>query len=152
MVYALHEYLNEFFETQATNGLTKSVYHDLNQPFLVGEAKAVAVLSKTIMKPYWAMLEDKSVDYVEMGEHFRKMLAFLEDAAQEPEMLLDGRSSFPEKYVRKDAWWWAVFKSHEVYDPIALTSLGIVVPSLILLFRTHLKEFLSGGEMATISS
>ena len=93
------------------------------------------------------MLEDKAVDLNSMAEHYRKLVAFLEDAAREPEILLSGRSSFPDVYLKKDAWWDAVFEPNEEYDPIALTSLGIILPALVVFFRNHLKEFLPGGQM-----
>ena len=50
VIYAIHEHLINFLETGATNGLLKSIQHDLAQPFLIGETKAIAVISKTIMK------------------------------------------------------------------------------------------------------
>ena len=151
VIYAIRDHLIRFLETGATNGLLKSIQHDLSQPFLIGETKAIAAISKTIMKPYWAMLEDKEVNYAQMGAFFRQLITFMEAAAQDPEMILDGRSSFPEKYLRKDAWWNAVFRPNEICDPFALTALGVILPTLIILFRSHLQDFLEGGEMVSLS-
>ena len=37
------------------------------------------------------------------------------------------------------------------HDPFALVALGVILPSLVVLFRSHLKEFLEGGAMASLS-
>ena len=88
--FHLLDHFVKFLETKADNGLTKSVQYDFRQPFYVGEVKAIACISKTTAKPLFAMLEDKGVDVNCMAEHYRNMIAFLEDAAREPEIILSG--------------------------------------------------------------
>ena len=106
------------------------------------------------MKPLFAMLEDKSADLIQMGQHYRNLIGFLEDAAREPEMLLDpdGGSSFPEKYLRRDAWWDAVLEPNEEYDAHTITSLGVMLPALVMFFRKHFKDFLPGGSMENLTA
>ena len=123
VTYCLRNSFNTFFNDHPPqNGLTKSIQHNLSVPFYVGEVRAIAILSKLYMKPLWAMLEDKDVDLVKMGEFYQSMISSLEAAAQNPELLLNGCSSFPDKYLRKDKWWDAVFAADEVY-PIRLPSI-----------------------------
>ena len=149
VIYALREHITKFLETHANNGLTKSVQHDLK--YYLGFVKGIACFLKEVAKPFWAVNEDKAVDVISLGQHYRDMIAFLEDAAQKPEILLEGRSSFPEKYLRKDAWWDAVFEPNDVHDPIAIECLGVILPALVIFFKNHLKEFLPGGEMMKLT-
>ena len=147
VIYALRSYLIEFLKTNAQNGLTKSSAHDLGIPFYIGELGAIAKLSKKYTKPYFAVLEDKALGFNEMAGYFRTMVAALEEAATKPEVLLDGPSPFPDKYLRKDKWWDAVFTPDEVHDPLIIAALGMIIPPLVSFLRKHLQAYLPGGEL-----
>jgi hypothetical protein len=145
VLYCLHPYLLDFLTTNHNNGLTASVFHDLQQPYYVAMVRSFAILSKLYMKPMWAMLEDRDVDIVQMGKYYSSMVSSLETATENPELLLQGQSPFPEHYLRRDEWWEEVFKVSEDYDSMTLTSLGITVPTLASLLKHHLKDHLPGG-------
>ena len=146
VIFALHEKFSEFLQTNSQNMLAKSVQHDLSQPFFVGETRAIAIFSKLYFCPLWRMLEDKSVDANQMGVFYADMVKGLEDAVNDPETLLQGNSPFPDEYLQRDLWWDAVFRPNDIYDPIALTALGVMLPPLIAFLRNHLKEYLPGGK------
>ena len=152
VIYALRKEIADFLVTNAHNGLTKSCKLDINEDFYVAGTRAIAVLGKTNTKPLFAMQEDKEVDILQMGDHYVNMIAGLEEAAEKPEILLEGKSPFPEKYLRKDAWWDAVFEPDEVLDPLTIAILGIIIPPLIVFLRTHWKDHLPGGELAQLSA
>lgn len=80
-----------------------------------------------------------------MGKYYAEMVSSLEDAADNPEVLLRGRSPFPDHYLWKDSWWDAVFQPNDSYDTLTLTSLGIIVPSLASFLRDLLRDHLPGG-------
>ena len=45
--------------------LTEAIYHDLKEAFMVASLKALAVLTKLVISPFWRLLEDCAVDQVE---------------------------------------------------------------------------------------
>ena len=67
-IYCLYDYLIEFFELHQSNMLLKSALSDLKQELFVGEIRGVGILSKTIMAPFWRVVEDKSVDLSQMND------------------------------------------------------------------------------------
>ena len=89
-IYALYPHLIEFLRLNHENGLTESLFFDLNQPFFKAEVKVFAIFCLLYTRPLWRMIEDREVDIVKMGEAYVSMIAGLEDASTRPEVLLEG--------------------------------------------------------------
>ena len=89
-IYCLIPSLLEFLSTNPLNGLTASVYHDLQNFQYVAQIRAFAVMDKLYMGPFQRLVEDRKVGIFEMGQFYRKLIHGLEDAAQKPNVLLEG--------------------------------------------------------------
>lgn len=67
-----------YFESySASNRLLQSILHDLKiQEYLAG-VKALGLISKLLTCPLWHLLEDKSVNILDMNEKYQQLVTFL---------------------------------------------------------------------------
>jgi hypothetical protein len=146
IIYCLHEQLHELFEVNQTNMLLRSVFHDMEQDFLVAEVRDFAILSKTVMAPLWNILEKKDINMTEMNGHYQRMVNFFDSASEDPTMLMRGESPFGEEFLRRNAWWDKVFQPNPIFDGLTVSALAIMVRALALFSRKHFADHLAGGK------
>ena len=149
-IYCLYDHLVEFYTFHQSNQLLQSVLFNLKQPQFIKGIRAIAILSKKIMAPFFNKIEDRSVDLSEMAAFYAKLLQFFEDASQDPSILLYGDSPFEDKYLRKDKWWDKVFKPDPRFDADTLTVLGVILPAMAVYTKRNFADYLPGGKHANI--
>ena len=151
VIYCLYDHLVEFFSLHNSNLLLKNALSDLKELFFVANIRGAGLISKTIIAPLWNTIEDKSVDLSQMSDIYA-LLKFLEEASVNPQMVLNGNSPFPERYLRKDKYWDKIFAPDERFDALTLSALAMFMPALAIFTKQHFADQLPGGRYADLQS
>ena len=132
--------------------LLKHALFNLKELFFVANIRGAGLISKTIIAPLWNTIEDKSIDLSQMSDIYSKLLKFLEEASVNPQIVLDGNSPFPERYLRKDKYWDKIFAPDQRFDALTLSALGMFLPVLAIFTKSHFADQLPGGRYADLQS
>jgi len=149
----LNEKLTLFLESYgASNRLLQSILHDLKTPEYLAGVKALGLISKFITCPLWHLLEDKSVNILDINERYQQLVTFLNtDALADLANFMSGHLQLfgNDTYVVKNQIYYSLIKPSP-YDDIVQKYMEILLPSLGEVNVRLFKPYLSGGELHNV--
>lgn len=148
-IFWLHPQMIEFLEK---DGGASWVLHDLKVPFFMSGCKALGLICKLITTPLWHLLEDKSINIVDMNERYLQLVTFLRDIKDDRmEDFICGRiRPFPDVLVKEDVMFQALIADSK-YDADCIVILSSVLPALAKLTQRLYHDHLPGGRYANPS-
>lgn len=145
-VYLLHEQMTDFLKGFPLNRLTQSVAFDLDVVTYVAGCKALGLISKLVSTPLWNLLEDKSINILDMNKYYLMLKSGLQEATENVNGFMTGtvRPFGEEVYVKEDIVYdTLVAPSH--YDDDCEMILSILLAALTKYVVQKFKDFLPGG-------
>ena len=79
-VFFFHDQMVLYLEGNNTNALLKAVLEDLKTSEFVAGCKALGIISCLITTPLWRMIEDKTINIVDMNGKYTELVLFLSDS------------------------------------------------------------------------
>ena len=73
--------MRDYLEGATLNRLTKSVAFDLGIPAFVSGCKALGLICKLVTTPLWSLLENKTINILQMNKYYLMLKNGLQDAA-----------------------------------------------------------------------
>ena len=151
-LFNLHRHLLNFLKCFEPNKLLRSVYHDLQEPFLLAGCKALGLLSYTVMAPLWRFVEAKETHITDMNHRYIQLVTFFNDAALNTEDFISG-TLLPfgeDTYISKDAVYNCLAEPWS-NDTHVITILKILLPSFAKLSSKIYSDHLPDGKFYALS-
>ena len=100
-IFWMHHSMIEFLKK---DGGVPWVIHDLKVPFFMAECKALGVICKLITTPLWNLIEDPSINIIDMNHRYLQLVSFLKDISEDNVGdFLEGKlDPFPDRPIKKD--------------------------------------------------
>ena len=90
-VYYLASHLQTFLEGNAQNRLLHAVLHDLKVPAYLAGCKALGLVSFLVTVPLWQVIEDRSINIIDIGQQYQEVIDFLTRASESIEDFITGK-------------------------------------------------------------
>ena len=151
-LFYLHRHLLNFLKCFEPKKLLRSVYHDLQEPFLLAGCKALGLLSYTVMAPLWRFVEAKETHITDMNHRYIQLVTFFNDAALNTEDFISG-TLLPfgeDTYISKDAVYNCLAEPWS-NDTHVITILKILLPSFAKLSSKIYSDHLPDGKFYALS-
>lgn len=145
-VYFLSEKFIEYLDGGDTNRLLKAVKHDLNIAEYRAGCRALGLVSELITKPLWSLIENTSINILDMQGHYMELMNYMDtlDATQ----FMNGNSLLTfasNEHLHNSAIFKSLIKTTDIDEKVA-TVLEVLIPTLINVLQSLLKDYLPGGE------
>ena len=143
-IYGLRKELTELFEISATNQLLLSVRKDIKERGILSAVHVLAKIHKTIIGPLTRFLEKKANGVPEINALFESMILFFDEAAENPSLLMEGSSPFPEEYLSRDRLWEEIFHPNPELDGTTRIFAAASMKSFSSFARKQFKDHIEG--------
>ena len=91
---------------------------------------ALGLICKLITTPLWNLIEDKTINVIDMNEHYLQLVTFLKDCENIMEDFLTGKvRPFPDVAVKEDVMFEAL-KAESEYDTDCIVILSTLLTCL----------------------
>ena len=130
----------------------RSIFEDLQDPLVITFVQAMAILFIQITGPYWNVMENGKIPYVNLGpEIIQPLLLFVEGCEQDPLPLYDNGPDClaPYKDVKTHIYRHLLEPLYPKKSDLLLQLLQVGCKGLGRTIRQQLKDFLRGGEYDT---
>lgn len=137
----------DFLKLSNLNRLTQSVAFDLEVQTYIAGCKALGLISKLVSTPLWNLLEDRSINILEMNKYYLMLKCGLQEASSNVAGFMTGevRPFGEEVLVREDVVYDALVAT-SVYDDECELILSVILAALTKYVTKKFKDFLPGGD------
>ncbi|XP_071149165.1 uncharacterized protein [Mytilus edulis] len=145
-VFFLADKMSAYLEAGASNRLLLALQFDLQIPEYVAGCKALGLISEFITIPLWCCLEDSNISIMDIGVHFKELVAYLEE--------MDYQKFVEGKYLMTRVDRQKVLNSRIVlslvkpweHDDKVHVILQMIIPALTGVVKRLLADHLVGGK------
>ena len=150
-VYYLASHLQTFLEGNAQNRLLHAVLHDLKVPAYLAGCKALGLVSFLVTVPLWQVIEDRSINIIDIGQQYQEVIDFLTRASESIEDFITGKlfvSFANQEKTKSDVIFQDLIRSSDVDDKVQ-TILLVMLPAMARLLSSIFADHLPGGKWGT---
>ena len=150
-IYVMRKELTELFETYDTNQLLLSVKKDIQNKVILSGVQTLAMIHKTVIGPLTRALDRKENGIIEMNAIYKSLVDYLDRAAADPSILLQGSSPFAEEYLTRDQVWEEIFRPNPELAVTTRTIAASTMKSFAVFARKEFSDHIEGGAHHNIS-
>ena len=139
--------MKEFLELwNDPNRLLQSVAFDVNQKSYVAGIRAMGILYKVVMEPFWALLM-KEGSIMQLNKPLLEMQQAMEKWAEDGSTILVDRNCFSESPVIEDCLYEALLEDVDAeLDSFTIMALELLCGQLLIVLERQAKTQLPGGK------
>ena len=113
--------------------------------------KALGLICKLITTPLWNLIEDQTINIIDMNERYLQLVTFLKDVSNNnlEDFITGTNHPFPDVAVKEDVLYKVLITESEV-DADCLVILRSILPALAKLTQKLYHDHLPGGKYAAV--
>ncbi|CAG2220925.1 unnamed protein product [Mytilus edulis] len=145
-VFYVADKMSAYLEAGASNRLLLALQFDLQIPEYVAGCKALGLISEFITIPLWCCLEDSNISIMDIGVHFKELVAYLEE--MDYQKFVEGKylmTRVDRQKVLNSRIVLSLVKPWEQDDKVHVI-LQMIIPALTGVVKRLLADHLVGGK------